>query len=296
MLGALLRPSVSTPGGERRSLGWRSVTEEPTLALTGPLVDQGVFAEHLERSEAVRWLLLAISGFVVGEIVSTVTVLVTANLTGNSAELSSIIRSSSPPEWYVISGLVGLWVGFLGAPLVAIRWGGPLRRHLGVSFRPLDLLGVVVGIGLQLVVGLLYEPFRSHLRHFDAPITKLTGSSHGGGYFAIIVLTVFFAPAAEEIFFRGLLLRSLVGLFTTAKGAATRRWGLVIAVLLDGLLFGLSHGEMAQLPGLALVGVVLSLLFLRTGRLGTSMVTHMSFNAVAVASYASSSGLILWLH
>jgi membrane protease YdiL (CAAX protease family) len=165
-----------------------------------------------------------------------------------------------------------------------------------VSFRPLDLLGIVVGIGLQLFIGLLYLPFRSHLKHFDAPITKLTGSSHGGGYLVIVLLTVFLAPAAEEIFFRGLLLRSLVGVFSTSKAASTRRVALAAAVVLDGLLFGLSHGEMAQLPGLALVGVVLSLLFLRTGRLGTSMVTHMSFNAVAVASYASSSGLILWLH
>jgi membrane protease YdiL (CAAX protease family) len=272
------------------------VTDQPIAEQQGQSGFHGVFTEPLSRLESGRWLLLAIGGFLVGQITSAVAVLVVAQLTGHGSELTAIARSSSPPEWYVVTSLIGLWVGFLGAPAVAIRYAGPVRRRLGLSFRPIDLVGIGIGVALQIVIGLLYRPFINHLSHFNAPITKLTGSSHGSGYGLIVVLTVFCAPVAEEIFFRGMLLRCLVSFATSMRTETARKVAIGAAVLVDGLVFAASHGELAQLPGLALVGIVLSLAFLRTGRLGTSILTHMSFNAVAIASYTASSGLILWLH
>jgi membrane protease YdiL (CAAX protease family) len=272
------------------------VTDEETIEPPRPSVWRGAFAEPLSRLEAGRWLLLAFGGFLVGQVTSTVVVLVVAQVLGHASELSAIASSSSPPEWYVVASLLGLWVGFLGAPALAIRYAGPVRRRLGLRFEPIDLIGIGIGLLLQLAVGLLYRPFIQHLKHFNAPITKLAGASHGGGYALIVVLTVFGAPIAEEIFFRGMLLRSLTGFATSLSGASARKVAVGGAVLLDGLAFAASHGELAQLPGLVLVGVVLSLLFLRTGRLGMSILTHMSFNAVAIASYSASGGLILWLH
>ena len=50
---------------------------------------------------------------------------------------------------------------------------------------------------------------------------------------------------------------------TRARGA-----GIVLAVVVDGLLFGLAHGEWVQLAGLALFGVALAAISYRTGRLG----------------------------
>jgi len=272
------------------------VTDDETIAPTRPSAWRGVFAEPLSRREAGRWLLLALGGFLVGQVVSTLLVVVVAQSLGHGSQLGTIARSASPPEWYVVSSLLGLWVGFLGAPALAIRYAGPVRRRLGVAFEPIDLLGLVVGFLLQVVIGLLYRPFIHHLKHFNAPITKLAGASHGGGYALIVILTVFCAPVAEEIFFRGMLLRSLVGFATSCRGITARKVAVGLAVVLDGLAFAASHGELAQLPGLVLVGVVLSLLFLWTGRLGMSILTHVSFNAVAIASYAASGGVILWLH
>ena len=49
-------------------------------------------------------------------------------------------------------------------------------------------------------------------------------------------------------------------------------------------LFALAHGEPAQLAGLFFLGIVLALLVLRTKRLIPSIVTHMSFNAVAIVA------------
>jgi membrane protease YdiL (CAAX protease family) len=272
------------------------MTDAPVSEPTRPIAWHGAFRDQLTRLEAGRWLLLAFAGFIAGQVVSALAVEIVARLLGHGSELSALAHSSAPPSWFVATSILGLWVGFLGAPYLAVRYASPIRRRFGLSFEPKDLLGIAIGLGLQIAIGVLYSPFRSHLKHFDAPITKLTGSSHGAGYVFIFLLTIFGAPVVEEIFFRGLLLRSLVGFAASARGARARKVALAGAVVADGLLFAASHGELVQLPGLALVGIVLSICFLRTGRLGLSMVTHMTFNAVAIISYTASSGLVLWLH
>ena len=255
----------------------------------------GVLAQRLSLSEAGRWFLLALVGFLVGQIGSVAAVSVVAALKGATGSLSTYASAASPPEWYVLSSLVGLWAGFIGAPLVAIRLG-PIRRQLGVAFRPVDLWGIPIGVVGQFVVGALYAPFIKHLHNFDAPVKKLTGGSHGAGLWLIALATVVFAPIAEELFFRGLLFRSLLNLAGGLRSPRSRTFGVEVAVVADGILFALAHGELAQLAGLALFGMVLAIAFLKTGRLGMSMAAHMSFNAVAIASLVASSGVVLrWL-
>ena len=165
-----------------------------------------------------------------------------------------------------------------------VRGTGRIVADLGIRFRPIDLVGIAIGIGGQLLVALIYAPFIHHIHNFNAPTTKLTGGSHGGGFVVIAILTVVGAPFFEELFFRGLLfgglLRLCAGSGARRDGPHRRRrrppWSL------DGLLFGLAHGELVQLAGLAVFGCVLAFVAYRTGRLGMNMVSHASFNLVAV--------------
>jgi membrane protease YdiL (CAAX protease family) len=60
--------------------------------------------------------------------------------------------------------------------------------------------------------------------------------------------------------------------------------GTALAVVLSACLFALAHGEPVQFAGLALLGVVLGIVVKRTQRLVPSMLTHASFNAVALVS------------
>ncbi len=53
---------------------------------------------------------------------------------------------------------------------------------------------------------------------------------------------------------------------------------------MTGVLFGLAHAESLQLLGLAVFGVILSLVSYVTGRLGMNMVAHATFNLLAVAA------------
>ncbi len=270
---------------------------------SGSADEEGTLAEQLyrgaapaSRASAGWWLFCAALGFVVGQVVAAIFAAVVAAATGNLNDLSKVASLSEPPTWYIVSTLLGLWAGFAGGPWLAsaVRGTGRFARDVGLRFRAVDLAGIAIGVGGQVLVVLIYLPI-SHLvphfnQRFDAPSQRLTGGSHGLGFAVIALATVVGAPFFEELFFRGLLLRSLVRLF----GGLGRRLGPVLAVVATGVLFGLAHAESLQLLGLATFGVILSAVSYRTGRLGMNMVAHASFNLVAVvATLHAGTGLVL---
>jgi uncharacterized protein len=264
------------PGGDPPAPPARWVDGPPAASVPATRHDAGV------------WVAFALVGFLLGQVVALFTVAVGAGITGNSSRLSAIENLAAPPAWYIASGLFGIWVGFFLGPLLASRVRGTkhLASDFGIAFRPIDLVGIVIGIGGQLLITLIYLPFTSHLHNFNAPTTKLTGGAHGASFLLISVLTVVGAPFFEELFFRGLLFRGLLGLFGVT-GARTRTGASLVvaagfAVVLDGVLFGLAHAELEQLAGLAVFGSILALVAYKTQRLGMNMVSHASFNLVAV--------------
>ena len=123
----------------------------------------------------------------------------------NTGQMTPITSAAVPPEWYVVSTLVGLWFGFFGAPWLASRDQGTrhLWADLGVRFRWIDLWGHPVGVGAQIVIALLYAPFQHDIQDFNGPSQKLTGGSHGAGLVVVVLATVLLAPFMEELFFRG---------------------------------------------------------------------------------------------
>ena len=162
------------------------------------------------------WLLYAGVGFLGGQVLAAVLVGVSAALTGKFHEISRLSKLSVPPTWYVVSTLCGLWGGFFGAAVLASRLRGTKRLigDFGIRFRWIDVLGIPIGIGGQLLVALIYVPIAPHVhdfhQRFAAPAQRLTGGSHGVGYALIAVATVAGAPFFEELFFRGVLLLSLI--------------------------------------------------------------------------------------
>ena len=274
--------SPAAPGGRN---GSRSFLDTPGLPPTS-------------KSAARRWLFYALIGFVAGQIVGAVFGVVAGDVAGkNATQMAFITSASEPPEWYVLSTLAGIWVGFFGAPWLA-SWTQGTRHFLadlGVRFRWMDLWGLVIGVGGQYAIALLYWPFQHDIHNFNAPSQKLTGSAHGGGIVLLVLATAIIVPFMEELFFRGLLFKSLARLFTPLGPGTTRARGVgvVLAVVLDGLLFGLAHGEPVQLAGLALFGVVLATVSYRTGRLGMNMLAHAAFNALALVEILHQRGGVI---
>ncbi len=187
---------------------------------------------------------------------------------------------------------VGLWVVFFIALVVGVRRYGSksIVRDYGFKIKlwPDVPFGLVLGALCQLVVlPLLYLPFEagnpSFAKALSKPAKTLVGSGRSGGEALVFLIIVVGAPIMEELFFRGLTLRSLESLF--AKLSTRLRTILVVAV--TGVFFALAHFEPLQFLGLWVVGMVLSYMALRTRRLGMSIMTHMSFNLVAFVALVS---------
>ncbi len=133
-------------------------------------------------------------------------------------------------------------------------------------------------MGFQIVaVPLLYVPltrFISDLsERLEAPARELADqATRGPGLVILGVLVVVGAPIVEELFYRGLLLRSV-----------ERRFGSRVAIGASALVFASAHFELLQFPALLALGVVLGVLAVRYGRLGPAIFAHAGFNAVTMA-------------
>jgi membrane protease YdiL (CAAX protease family) len=175
---------------------------------------------------------------------------------------------------------VPLWLGLLGVPLLAtrLRGNGP-RRDLGLWSTLRDVpIGLAIGVACQLVlVPLVTLPIfiftDTDQEALEAPARELTDKAQGPGVLVLVLVVVVAAPLAEEVFFRGMLQRTLA-----------RHLPIWPAMLITSVLFGISHFQALQLPALAAFGLVLSLLAHRTGRLGQSIWAHVGFNATTVVA------------
>lgn len=171
---------------------------------------------------------------------------------------------------------VGLWVGYgVGPLIVSRRKGDGPGEDFGAKISAIDLpLGIALGVFVQLgALWLLYWPI---LRVVDGDPSEAARELVGrvdsfGGWVLLIFSVVIMAPLVEELFFRGLLLRSL-----------QRRLGPAPAIIISAVLFGLAHRQLLPLPGLILFGVVAAGLVIWTGRLGPAWALHVGFNATTL--------------
>ena len=169
------------------------------------------------------------------------------------------------------------WLFLIGVPIFATRrkGQGPVR-DLGLRFRAVDLAAFPLGVALQaLVVPLLYWPILRLLDQTPDDVAEeareLTDAASGGGIAVLVLVVCVGAPFAEELFYRGLLLRSV-----------EKRWSLGVAVAAATMVFAVAHFQGLQLAALLLFGLVASVLAARSGRLGPSILCHAGFNAWTV--------------
>ena len=182
---------------------------------------------------------------------------------------------------------VGLWVGLLGVPYVATRLKGRgLVADLGLRARWADLWrGGAVGTALQLIaIPLLYWPILDLLdkgpSDLEGPARDLTDRAEGPvGVLLLVLIVGIGAPVVEEIFYRGLFQRALL----------KRGLPPVAAIGINAVVFGVSHGQLLQLPALVLFGAVAGVLAHRAGRLGPAITAHVAFNMVTVIALLVSS-------
>ena len=92
-------------------------------------------------------------------------------------------------------------------------------------------------------------------------------TKHPAGYIAIGLI----APLAEEIVFRGAILKTLLQGF---RG----KW---VAIIISAIIFSIGHFNPAQMPHAFIVGLLLGWMYSRTGSIALGVVYHWVNNTIA---------------
>lgn len=241
---------------------WRSFA-----AVTDDASTPSRAGERLAR----RRLIVALAGFVVAAFLA--------------AMMPAGVRLPQPFDAF--DGYLLVWLPLLVAILVA-RFGlqtpAGSPSTLGFAFRPIDLLwGIAAGMLLRILVSVL------EVLVYGSLPAMATGAAPSGSIavvvsfvLAVLAATVL-APVVEELFFRGLLLRSI-------RGSISGR-SVWMAVVLSAALFAALHLVVADSAaealvtgvGTFLVGLAAGAAAVLTGRLGPAIVTHVVFNASLLA-------------
>jgi membrane protease YdiL (CAAX protease family) len=245
-----------------------------------PDADQTVTAP--EQSQPVRWGLGdAAAGWLAGLVGGAISFSLVVAASGTDADDLDAL----PIGWVAVAQ-IGLWFGLLGAPYLAARFkGNGMRRDFGVWARPFDLLlGTICGwVGQVAILSIVYVPLQwftdISAEEFSEPAQEMADKATGiGGVVLLVLIVGIGAPIVEEIFYRGLLQRSLI-----------RRLGVGWGIALASILFGAAHLQLLQFPALALAGALFGILAHRAGRLGPAIVAHVVFNLTAVVALLTGS-------
>jgi membrane protease YdiL (CAAX protease family) len=186
-------------------------------------------------------------------------------------------QTSSEASFGVLAvALAGAWASYLtGMWLASQRAGsGSMVADYGITFRWIDLAGLAVGAGAQLVlIRVVYLPLEALWpgTFTEDRLTEnaqdLVDRAGGASTLLLVAVVVVGAPVVEELFYRGLLQRSLAARFN--EGA------VLVAV---AVIFAAVHFRPIEFPGLFVFGLVLGWAALRTRRLGPAITIHVGFN------------------
>ncbi len=158
--------------------------------------------------------------------------------------------------------------------LIAVRWRGVSWSALGIRAPPrqwwiraiaLAVLALFLVAGVNVLVALVVGELPLN------PQIKMIAPAGFSwfGLVSVLFMAGVVAPLAEELVFRGVLYRWM-----------RIHWGLPTGVIVSALCFGALHGIPWLIPALTAVGVLLALIYERSGSLWPAVLTHGAFNAI----------------
>ena len=166
-------------------------------------------------------------------------------LSGQMASVEKITRSVTSNAWgYFVAIAIGL--------VILLLWKKPkfCTQTMFKKGKPMTVGSFfaifVVFMSAQLIFQLLAILLELLFNRFGLSLTEMMESASGSADSLSMFLYVGIgAPIAEEILFRGLVLRSI------------EPYGKKFAIFASALMFGLYHGNLIQIPFALAVGLVL---------------------------------------
>jgi uncharacterized protein len=189
----------------------------------------------------------------------------------------------------LLGSVIGQAIGVVGALWLIARYKGrgSLAIDFGLVARPPGnrwsaavgwLLG---GVALQLlIIPFLQLLVEVHGKVETQEVVEQFEEARGPTLVLFAVLVVTVAPLAEELLFRGALLRALLRRTTPA-------WAMFVSALAFAAVHPLSSpsiGSVIAVPGLFVLGLVSAALAIRTGDLSASILLHAGFNLLTAIS------------
>ena len=146
--------------------------------------------------------------------------------------------------------------------------------------RPIDALGLrrfrarwvwisFVVVAVTLAVGIALEPIL-HGGEDQGLAPDNWEPDHATAFIVNAAMIVLVAPFVEELFFRGIGVRALT------------IFGSLAAILLSGVIFGAVHGILGALPPLALFGIGLAWIRVRSASIWPGFIAHATYNGIGM--------------
>lgn len=134
---------------------------------------------------------------------------------------------------------------------------------------------VIAGYTSQLATDSVLTLLRNHFIELFTNYDKLLESMTGNLASPMVLISVYLlAPIGEEILFRGLILNYSKKVFPP-----------LLSAVLNGLLFGVYHGNMIQGIYAFLFGILLSLIVLHFNSIMPSIILHLTINCSIIFIY-----------
>ncbi len=207
-----------------------------------------------------------VGSWVVAQLVSSLILIALADGDAASEVSFGVLAAALTGAW--ASYLIGMWIASRNAG------SGNVIADYGITFRWGDLLGLAVGAVAQLVlIRVVYLPLEAFWPETftEDRLTEnaqdLVDRAGGASTLLLVAVVVIGAPFVEELFYRGLLQRSLADRFN--EGAVL----VGVAAIFAGV-----HFRPVEFPGLFVFGLILGWAALRTRRLGSAITIHVGFN------------------
>jgi membrane protease YdiL (CAAX protease family) len=180
-------------------------------------------------------------------------------------------------HWWFVGASLGQELVFL---LIVLAIGGFTLRLFAVR-RPRSLGEAAVLVAIVFVAVNVFESVYVWLVD-PGNEQGLTPShwepQHAAAYVANGIVICTLVPLVEELTFRGLGFSLL------------ERFGTWWAILVTGILFGLSHGLLLELPIIAAFGCLLGWVRARTGSVLPGIALHAAFNLFALVAAVTIGG------
>jgi uncharacterized protein len=196
---------------------------------------------------------------------------------------AAIVGADGESAGFVVIATLAQGIVFVGTAVwFASRVAPPKPWHFGLRARPFwptlgwAALGVVSFFVISAIYAALVQP------DADQDVVESLGGDQGK--FGLVIaglMVIAVAPVVEEIFFRGFFYKAL-----------RSRYSVLLAALMDGLLFGIIHFNfegadgLLILPPLALLGFIFCLVYEKTGSLFPVIGMHAFNNSLAFAVQA----------